>query len=82
MSYCVSTTCTTEDPSTQYFVGIELDKYKCQSTVIPDLLNKEQMNSLNYSAGEKLYKTGSNSTCIQVKQVPISPTGDVQRTVK
>lgn len=36
---------------------------------------KRRMNSSHDSAGEKPYKTESHSTCIQVKQVPISPHG-------
>lgn len=36
---------------------------------------ENKMDSSNDSAEENLYKTESNSTCIQVKQVPIFPHG-------
>lgn len=40
------------------------------------LLSAEnKMNSSNNSAGKRLYKIESNSTCIHVKQLPIFPQG-------
>lgn len=61
--------------SKYYFGSMNLTSTSVRLPWFQSFSTENKMNSSNDSAGEKLCNTESNSTCIQVKQVPIFPHG-------
>lgn len=62
-------------------VSIDLTSLSARLAQFQPISTEDNMNSSNDSTGGKPYKTECNSTCIQVKQVPIFPQGWGSRTV-